>query len=42
MANMLGKLDDHDLIWEYASWVAKLDEVIGVKVQIYLDRNNIQ
>jgi hypothetical protein len=32
MANILGKLVDPDLIWEYASWVAKLDEVIGAKV----------
>ncbi|GBB97017.1 hypothetical protein RclHR1_00290015 [Rhizophagus clarus] len=32
MANILGKLDDHDLIWEYASWVAKLDEVVGAKI----------
>ncbi|CAG8462104.1 4245_t:CDS:10 [Rhizophagus irregularis] len=32
MANILGKLVDPDLIWEYASWVAKLDEVIGAKI----------
>ena len=32
MADILGKLDDHDLVWEYASWVIKQNEVIGAKV----------
>ncbi len=32
MANILGKLDDHSLILEYASWITKHDEVIGVNV----------
>ncbi|RIA94527.1 vacuolar sorting protein 39 domain 2-domain-containing protein [Glomus cerebriforme] len=34
MANILGMLDDHDLILEYASWVVKQDEIIGAKVYI--------
>ena len=32
MANILGKLDDYDLVWEYASWIIKQDEIIGAKV----------
>jgi hypothetical protein len=32
MASLLGKLDDHDIVWEYASLVIKQDEIIGARV----------
>ncbi|CAG8627682.1 4012_t:CDS:2, partial [Funneliformis caledonium] len=34
MANLLRKLDDHDMVLEYANWITKHDEVIGAQIFI--------
>ncbi|CAI2171240.1 19809_t:CDS:10 [Funneliformis geosporum] len=34
MANMLRKMDDHDLVLEYANWIIKHDEIIGAQIFI--------
>ncbi|CAG8439841.1 14430_t:CDS:10 [Funneliformis mosseae] len=34
MANLLRKLDDHDIVLEYANWITKHDEVIGAQIFI--------
>jgi len=32
MGDLLSRLDDADLVWEYASWMMLKDEIIGAKV----------
>nr|CAG8434698.1 7037_t:CDS:10 [Entrophospora candida] len=32
MVDLLGKLDDKDLVMKYASWIMKKDEILGAKI----------